>query len=1391
MTEDAKKLIFAVKENKLGMGEVVFCWQPGNKILAFCGENRVVNIVDRLGTKIVDFPLKFGGKCKYLEFDNEESDTLAVLQDGCSIVTVINIFTRSVLDLEINKANKDKPTCIKWGINHSILAIGTHKGLLYYYNKKKEKITPIPTTHSKAIICADWNDEGNLVTGDENRSLCVISKTGELLLKNAIMKAEPKMLKWARQKTNDIKAGFSTISIIQNNKTILIHDYKKKGNPIELSLDQEYGNILTYQWFGDGYIAIGFSKGFVAVVSTHMFEIKNEVQSLDLFKNGLDDLCICESANRIAIAGENSVLIYDTNTWKEIVEERIQISDQAGRIAHIEWSNTGQILIVSTYLGCIFAFNVIISDNFSINGNLFSTMLSLNDVCIYKIDKKDKSELCELHLEEEPKNFVVSDNFFVASFGTVLQIFEIKDNKGKVISKPTGTKKDFSSNIQMVALNKQYMSVLSDGKCSFIDMKTYSTEKIFPLKDTDDEVLFVAMTDDFLAYSDSNNRVKIYAIKEKCANVGDCHFDNPIKKIFPNKTGTKYACIDNLGKIFLYYPIHESIVPVDNDVELHSVIWDQEDANVFVGVTRDNSELYTFYIVQNSLHGTNIKVIKDYHEVQELKEQTKPLTTQLDKGSYPFHLSGGYLSYFVKSSKEIKGLVLNSHYTLFAWREGNDSDDGNKRYFMQNFQLCRFWNCLKVVKYLSNKETTLYYDELGKEALNCLAIDVAGEAFRLAKNISLLLTVTQLKKENEKKVILGHIAAILGQEDLAQELFTESSQPEKALELRIDLQDWPIALELSEKYAPSKVPLISRKLAYQYETQTKTQNAIELYENSMIHNPNQFLREVEGLDLHDVDNHNQNCIAGICRCCFRMGDTEKGLNKAKEITDKNLLIEVASLCEQLSYGLESAKLYTQVGLYEKAAMIYIKLKFFKSAEDLMDKIKSPKLLIQLAKMKEIEKLYADAERAYESANDWENVIKMNIKYLDNPVKARDILLKKCPTENAALMMSEYYEKKGKKKETIEYKLIAKRYSEAFAIAQSYNEMGTYMEFMLKNSKNVEEFKKIANYYEGKNDYGNCGVIYERLKDYKKALKMYTLSKDEKFLNKAVEMVGKLKNEELINNLIDYFLIESKDNHAHHFLTRLYIILGDFQQACDVAISLASDEQKFSNYKEAHQILLDLYMGLKDKKLPVSYELNHRLSVLHSYLLAKKMIKLRLHMKASRNLLRIANNISMFERDKVKIMTTVTIECNEAGLTKSGSQWAVDLMKDHKNAIPDKYKAKIDKISRNAYKNEGEPQMAYTLCPFCRTEVPEYNLECKRCYNVIPFCIASGKHVTFGELTKCPHCNFPAMLSELRELMVNDVHCPMCDKEIDAKLMEKMDNPVPYLETRKVRKMGSD
>ena len=109
-----KKLIFSFDQKALGKGEVIYCWQPGNKILAFCGENRIISVVDKMGQKIKEFTLKSTKKCKYMEFDNIDGDTLAVYQESCSQVTIINIFTGKKLELEIDRSNKYLPTCLCW-----------------------------------------------------------------------------------------------------------------------------------------------------------------------------------------------------------------------------------------------------------------------------------------------------------------------------------------------------------------------------------------------------------------------------------------------------------------------------------------------------------------------------------------------------------------------------------------------------------------------------------------------------------------------------------------------------------------------------------------------------------------------------------------------------------------------------------------------------------------------------------------------------------------------------------------------------------------------------------------------------------------------------------------------------------------------------------------------------------------------------------------------------------------------------------------------------------------------------------------------------------------------------------------------------------------------------
>ena len=154
-----------------------------------------------MGQKIKEFTLKASGKCKYIEFDNMDGDTLAVYQENCSQVSIFNIFTSKKLELEINRSNKDLPTCLRWSKTSNNLFIGTKNGMLYFYNKKNDKLNPITMSHSSQIITADWSESGNLCTVDIKRKLSVTTLKGDSLLQNVELKSESKKEKKEGQKS--------------------------------------------------------------------------------------------------------------------------------------------------------------------------------------------------------------------------------------------------------------------------------------------------------------------------------------------------------------------------------------------------------------------------------------------------------------------------------------------------------------------------------------------------------------------------------------------------------------------------------------------------------------------------------------------------------------------------------------------------------------------------------------------------------------------------------------------------------------------------------------------------------------------------------------------------------------------------------------------------------------------------------------------------------------------------------------------------------------------------------------------------------------------------------------------------------------------------------------
>ena len=94
-----------------------------------------------------------------------------------------------------------------------------------------------------------------------------------------------------------------------------------------------------------------------------------------------------------------------------------------------------------------------------------------------------------------------------------------------------------------------------------------------------------------------------------------------------------------------------------------------------------------------------------------------------------------------------------------------------------------------------------------------------------------------------------------------------------------------------------------------------------------------------------------------------------------------ILLRISFLLQQFN---EAALLYEKAEYFDKAASAFIKLKNWHKVGQLLPQISSPKINIQYAKAKESEGKYEEAARAYETAKDFDNIIRINLEHLNNP-----------------------------------------------------------------------------------------------------------------------------------------------------------------------------------------------------------------------------------------------------------------------------------------------------------------------------------------------------------------------------------------------------------------------
>eukprot|EP01107_Rhizomastix_libera_P015516 TRINITY_DN5887_c0_g1_i1.p1 TRINITY_DN5887_c0_g1~~TRINITY_DN5887_c0_g1_i1.p1 ORF type:complete len:575 (-),score=134.22 TRINITY_DN5887_c0_g1_i1:663-2351(-) len=515
-----------------------------------------------------------------------------------------------------------------------------------------------------------------------------------------------------------------------------------------------------------------------------------------------------------------------------------------------------------------------------------------------------------------------------------------------------------------------------------------------------------------------------------------------------------------------------------------------------------------------------------------------------------------------------------------------------KAHFLQLLKLNRIKDARLIALGLNSSEC---WSALATAALSNLELSTAIEAYRNLGDAGMVLSLQSAQYAEDTNLLAGHAHSLLGNYNEAQKLFLSSPIPSIALRMRRDLLHWESALQLAKQLAPEEIPKISTEYAQQLEFKGDYSGALSHYQVGL-------QGSSDGMELY------ARAQAGTARCNIRTGDIAKGVDLALKSRSTALQRECAMILENMKMYIEAAQLFATSALYDKAAGIYIQMRNYMSAKDIMAYVSSPALHSQYAKAKEEEGDFFEAEKSYLLANDIESVIRLNLKFKATPEKAFD-LVRQTKNQSGAKMVAEYCVEIGDHRSAIEFLLLAKLEEDAFALAVERNAVERFAE-VVSDKGTPEQYKKVAQYYEGRGEFLEAGRFYSMCQEYTKSVELFINASDssEKAILAAIEVVGKAKNDALTHKMLD-FLMGDTDGLPKdpNFIFRLYMALGNYLQAARTAIIIARQEQDMGNYSMAHTILFDTHNILTTKGIKVIPELKRNLNLVHSYILAKVTI----------------------------------------------------------------------------------------------------------------------------------------------------------------------------------------
>ena len=393
-----------------------------------------------------------------------------------------------------------------------MLAVGTAKGGLLVYNHNTSRKTTFLGKHTKKITCGAWSEENLLILGSDDHSVTINNSEGDLL-QQPLLHGDP----------SDIQifttSSGTKVSIVVNKQTLYLVNINDPDSPLELAFQAKYGNIVSYRWFGDGRLLMGFVSGYFVVVSTDLKQIGQELFQSRNHKVRLNDIACSYTLNKAATCGDNCIKIHDLSDLTDVFAI-ITLEDDRGMLDQLQWSDDGQLLSISTQSGAVYTYLTRLPLLGAANGQRIVNLSSLQELAYSNLALPGHAQggaKGKVRIPVEPGFVAVGPFHAACGLNNSVWFYNITDDGA--LEMAFREPRTFVSSIKSLYLNADYAAGLGDGKVQLLLIDNEHSEgsrdsRLFPDKPKEEKITCAALTNALLIYGTETGGLHYFYIED-------------------------------------------------------------------------------------------------------------------------------------------------------------------------------------------------------------------------------------------------------------------------------------------------------------------------------------------------------------------------------------------------------------------------------------------------------------------------------------------------------------------------------------------------------------------------------------------------------------------------------------------------------------------------------------------------------------------------------------------------------------------------------------------------------------------------------------------------------------------------------------------------------------